>query len=117
MDANKALTKNEQSLLLFFETCAVDSSGKVRTKHMNESDCAIARRWDEAGFVKYGKIAFGDIKNDFTHWCELSNDAWECASQLRKTRAIRGIESASYTRLTCNEKESDNRKPFNTDTK
>ncbi len=98
MDATKILTRSEQSLLVFFETCAVDAIGKIRTKHMNEKDFEIAHKWNETGFIKFGRIVHKDIQNDFTHWCELSNDAWECAMQVRKARAERGLQGRVYMR-------------------
>jgi hypothetical protein len=56
------LTKDERSLLLFLETCAVDHGGIVDTCHMNATDQAIAARWVIEGFIEYARIRFHDIE-------------------------------------------------------
>jgi len=84
----RTMTKEEINLLLFFETCAVDSCGKINTAHMNENDFEIAKKWDQTEFVRFGRIASADINNDKTHWCLLSQDAWKKAAEARMNRAM-----------------------------
>ena len=68
-------TRNEKNLLLYFETQAVDYGGTLESVRMNADDFAIAKRWNEAGFVHFGRIAFHDIKRHNgvarDHWCVL----------------------------------------------
>jgi hypothetical protein len=82
----ESMTKNERSLLLFFETCAVDQGGKVAFAHMNQQDYDKAKEWNELGFIRFGRIAFHDVINGKAYWCELSDKAWELAHQERKAR-------------------------------
>jgi len=89
----KSLTKDEKSLLLYFEARAVDHSGTVDSTKMNDDDFKIARRWNENGFVEFGRIYSGDLKAfRASHWCHLSPDAWKKAAKLRKEKAARTFE-------------------------
>jgi hypothetical protein len=94
------MTKDERSLLLYLETCAVDYGGKVESKHMNNDDFEIAKRWNESGFVKFGRIKFKSIIAGKDHWCELSDEAWSIAHQERKARYNRIIKAMPIDR-TC----------------
>lgn len=84
------LSKDERSLLLFLEDCAVNSSGRVNMNALNDADVELTNKWREEGFIDFGRIAFNDItKRGITHWCVLSDQAWELVSQERKARAGR----------------------------
>jgi hypothetical protein len=91
----ETMTKNERSLLLFFENCSVDKWGKIDVKHMNEEDNKIAEKWNKEGFIEFGRIASKyitglDAKYSVsTHWCKLSDEAWKLAHAERKARGIR----------------------------
>jgi len=88
------MTKDEKSLLLFFETQAVDYGGKINdTRHMNKEDFEIAEQWNREGFIKFGRIRFHSIVKDSysTRWCELSDEAWILAHAERKARYKRII--------------------------
>jgi hypothetical protein len=89
MKTLETMTKDEKSLLLFFETCAVDHAGKVRTAHMNDDDRKIVERWTAEGFVRYGRVASEGCNEYGTHWCHLSDEAWALAHAERKARAAR----------------------------
>lgn len=89
MKTLETMTKDERSLLLFFETRAVDHSGRVQTAHMNADDMEIATRWDAEGFVRFGRIAAEHRSEHGTHWCSLSDDAWSLVHAERKARAGR----------------------------
>ena len=80
------MTKDERSLLLFLETCAVDYGGKVDGRRINKEDIDTARKWNTDGFVKFGRIKFHDIAFHHTHWCELSDEAWAIAHEERRAR-------------------------------
>lgn len=98
------LTNNtEKSLLLYFETQAVDYGGKLESVRMNADDFAIAKRWNEAGFVQFGRIAFHDIKKNAgvarDHWCVLSDEAWKLAHAERRARCERVMAKISEQRI------------------
>lgn len=83
------MNKDERSLLLFLETRAVDYGGRVNGQHMNADDYQIAKRWNETGFIKFGRIRFKDVNRDGADWVFLSEEAWELARQERRARAER----------------------------
>ena len=90
-------TKDEKSLLLYLETRAVDYSGRVDGRHMNNDDMKIAKGWSESGFIRFGRLLCAEIrslqerygKRVSTHWVELTDEAWQFAHKLRKEKAIR----------------------------
>ena len=96
-------TNTEKSLLLYFETQAVDYGGKLESVRMNADDFAIAKRWNEAGFVQFGRIAFHDIKKNAgvarDHWCVLSDEAWKLAHAERRARCDRVMAKISEQRI------------------
>ena len=96
-------TNTEKSLLLYFETQAVDYGGKLQSVLMNADDFAIAKRWTEAGFVQFGRIAFHDIKKNAgaarDHWCALSDEAWKLAHAERRARCERVMAKISEQRI------------------
>jgi hypothetical protein len=83
------LTKDQKSLLLFLETRQVDYGGRVNATHMNNEDMKIAEKWNEEGFVLFGRIVIRNHNSDGAHWCKLSNEAFEMAHKLRIERADR----------------------------
>lgn len=85
MEINK-MSKDERSLLLFLETRAVDYGGKIDARMMNQDDFDIAEKWNENGFIGFGRIVFRNIKGSETHWCRLSDEAWKLAHQERRNR-------------------------------
>lgn len=89
MKTLETMTKDEKSLLLYLETCAVDCSGKVQAVRMNSDDQKIVERWNAEGFVSYGRIASEDLNEYGSHWCHLSDEAWALAAAERRARAER----------------------------
>lgn len=89
-------SKEELSLLTFFETCCVDHSGLVDARRMNDDDHKIAERWHESGFVLFGRVMFADIKNHYANWCELSPMAWEIAQAARVEKARRMFKNRTW---------------------
>jgi hypothetical protein len=98
------MTKDERSLLLYFETAAVDNHGRIDPRRMNGADRFIAEEWNRKGFVEYGRIASEHLKENSTHWCHLSEPAWIAAAQLRRSRAMRTWANRTY--ITTEEKRS-----------
>lgn len=100
------MNKDEKSLLLFFECAAVDYGGLCKGAHMNAEDIAIAKQWNESGFVKFGRIASKDIKSPAaggrfpnTNWVILSDEAWKLAHEERRARQKRIEKSITVERL------------------
>ena len=89
MKTLKTMTKDEKSLLLFFESCAVDKWGKVNTRHINEEDYEIAEKWNKEKFIGFGRVASEGVNEYGSHWCLLSDEAWKLAHEERKARGIR----------------------------
>ena len=89
MKSLDTMTSDERNLLLYLETRAVDYGGLVDTNHMNKEDMDIAKKWNEEGFLKFGRIRFRSITTVGTHWCELSDEAWNLAHTERKARCLR----------------------------
>jgi len=99
MKSLDTMTSDERNLLLYLETRAVDFGGLVDAKHMNKEDMEIAEKWDKEGFVKFGRIKFHSIAVS-SHWCELSDEAWNIAHAERKARCAR-IMSKQTIDKTC----------------
>ncbi len=95
----KKMTSDEKSLLLYFETCLVDAYGKADSRRMNKDDFDIAKKWNESGFVTFGRIKSKDIINNNTHWVRFSEEAWELAHKERRARCGRMLEKATYERV------------------
>lgn len=89
------LTKDERSLLLYFETCLVDNSGNVDVRRMNDNDRAIAERWTEQALIRFERRRYHDIPEDSfrTHHVQFSAYAWILAHQERRARAERHTET------------------------
>ena len=96
----ESMSKSERSLLLYFESCAVNQTGRIDSRKMNANDFTIAKKWNESKFVKFGRISFKDIMRNFTNWCELSDEAWELAHKERKARHERMAAKRAYRKST-----------------
>ena len=93
------MTPTERSLLLYLEACAVDSVGKINGSKMNNEDFTIAARWNNGGFISFGRIPHHDAaRTGATHWVRLSDDAWELAHKERRSRSERMSKEFPYER-------------------
>jgi hypothetical protein len=90
------MTKDEKSLLLFLETRAVDYGGRVNLQHMNQDDVKIAEKWNEEGFLEFGRIVIRNHNSDGTHWVKLTNEAFRVAHKLRRERADRMYQNRTW---------------------
>jgi len=90
------MSRDEISLILFLESCAVDYSGRVHGARMNTDDLALARKWHDEGFIEFGRIAMKSINTDGNLWCHLSDAAMALAAEARKARADRGWANRTY---------------------
>lgn len=101
------MTREELSLLLFLESCAVDQGGMIFAALMNEEDMAIAKSWNDTGFISFGRLPSSFItsaknRGHFSMYVVLSKNAWECASAARMNRAIRNMHNLAKPYLLLN---------------
>lgn len=93
----KDMSKDERSLLLYFETCAVDHTGLVHHLKMNAADRVIANRWAQTGLIEMGRVCFGDIATvKASMWVRLTPAMQDLAAQERKARAERGWSAREW---------------------
>lgn len=87
------MNRDQRSLLLYLETCAVDHGGSVDAIHMNHEDFRQAEEWAASGFIEFGRIAFGAFPKqngrERTSWVRFSDDAWRIAHEERRARCER----------------------------
>lgn len=98
------MTREEISLLLYFETCVVDRSGFVHGANLNEDDYRIARQWDASGYVVFRRLKMAEFRGlnrvDIniqsvaarTDLVRLSDEAWRDAAKFRRQRADRSCD-------------------------
>lgn len=89
-------TKDEQSLLLYLETRAVDYGGRMNGQQLNNVDRENLTKWKVSGYVESGRICADDHNKDGTLWCKLSERAFNDATALRKARMLRMWENRHY---------------------
>lgn len=99
MDNEQLLSKAEQSLLTYLETRAVDRAGRVDARRMNREEFEIVERWNEEGFLRFGRIKSKDHNADGTHWVELSDEAWAAVAAVRMAQGKSGVKSKFYERV------------------
>jgi len=96
----ETLNKDERTLLLFFETCLVDHNGKVATRHMNDIDREIAKKWTEEGFISFKRLPLAEVEDKvtyaLTYKVRFSEQAFEITHTLRKERALRHTNLVLY---------------------
>lgn len=93
----KHFNKDEQNLLMYFESQIVDNDGEVAGARMNEDDFGIAKKWNKEGFISFERIPFHDINKNKaisdTHQVKFSDEAWMLAHQFRRERGERHVET------------------------
>lgn len=90
------LTRDEISQLLYLETRVVDHLGLIDARQMNSTDFEISQRWNEQGFIHFGRVSFNSIKHNLTHWVKFTEDAWDAAHKARRLRGHRGWLNRDY---------------------
>lgn len=96
----RELTKDEASLLLYFETVAVDNSGMVDGRRINAPEIETANKWDEEGFLFFGRLLAKDLiaARPNTHYVVLTDEAWNTAARYRRERGLRGVDRCKFFR-------------------
>lgn len=86
------MSKEERSLLLFFESACVEHGGIFNSQHMNSEDFTIAATWKASGFANIKRLktaVINRLNGRYTHYCSLSPTAWSLAQEERRERAAR----------------------------
>lgn len=99
------LINDELNLLLYLESGATDFGGLFDCRRINSVEYEILTRWNENGFVKSGRLSSTSLpkpesKNQFTHWCELSEEAWTLAHAERKNKCQRLFAKRTWQKST-----------------
>ncbi|MDR6397945.1 hypothetical protein ACTOWA_00425 [Herbaspirillum seropedicae] len=83
------LSRDEKSVLLYAETCMVDSSGLLESVRLNGEDLAALKRLQDAGLLNYGRVPSELLQQakGKTYWVTFTERAWDIAHQLRRQRA------------------------------
>lgn len=89
----ETITRDQRSILMYAETCAVDHGGLLEGIRMNTADLSALKELAEAGILTYGRIP-GKLLGTFrvrqaTHWCDLTDAGWTLAHGLRRARAAK----------------------------
>lgn len=88
---HRLLTHDEKSVLLYAESCLVDSRGLMKSVKMNAEDMNCLKRFKMEGLIDYGRIPFHEINHPTvfsnTHWVSFSEEAWTLVHNLRRERA------------------------------
>jgi hypothetical protein len=97
------MSKDERSLLLYIESCAVDYAGLVHSLKINEADYTLLKEWDASGFISWSRITFKSLQllsdKHRTTFVRLSEEAWILAHQERRNRALRMTSQSPYCDL------------------
>ena len=93
----ETMSKDQQSLLMYFETCLVDHYGRLEGQRMNSLDIKIAEAFNKNGLIKFGRLSMeaiqrlrGDPRGTiYTHYVRFTDKAWELAHKFRRERSER----------------------------
>ena len=86
------MTRDQRSILLYAESCAVEHGGLLEGIRMNKDDHAALDDLAQAGMLTWGRTPgklLGTFQRNVTHWCDLTEAGWALAFQLRRERAAK----------------------------
>jgi|GEM_PF-4420500 len=86
------ITREQRSILMYAETCAVDYGGLLEGIRMNTADHDALKELVAAGMLTYGRIPgklLGTFARSVSYWCDLTEAGWALAFQLRRARAAK----------------------------
>ena len=89
---SRELTRTEESILLYIETCCVDQGARLDQQAMNNEDREAIEQLTKEGLIEsHGRVCFDDIQRApcRTLWAWLSDACFEQAHRLRLERAKR----------------------------
>lgn len=87
----ETITREQRSILVYAENCAVEHGGLLEGIRMNVDDHHALVELEAAGILAHGRVP-GKLLGSFrerqvTHWCDLTDAGWELATQLRRLRS------------------------------
>jgi hypothetical protein len=88
----ETITREQASILLYVESCAVEYGGLLEGVRINATDLRALVSLTEAGYLTFGRIPgklLGSFQRGVTHWCDLTDAGWALAHQMRRARAAR----------------------------
>lgn len=100
-------SKDFKSLIMYFETCMVDSCGKVKGCKINAEEFDMAKQLTAEGLIEFGRLKFHeerslrkiDMQNGYTHYVRFSEKAWTLAHKFRRERSqdwiLRDVEKST----------------------
>jgi hypothetical protein len=88
-------SRDFKSLLMYFETCMVDSCGKIKGCKINSEEIELAKQMNAEGLIEFGRLKFHeertlkqiDVANGYTHYVRFSDKAWTLAHKFRRERS------------------------------
>lgn len=96
------LSRDEESILLYLETRAVDHCGRINSTQMNDKDWENMKAMKDEGFIDFGRICHEDAapgrrtSEGGAHWVTFSDEAFALAHACRMKRARRNWDSKGY---------------------
>lgn len=90
-------TRDELSLLLYLESCAVDFACAIDSRKMNAEDEAILTEWCEIGFAASGRVSSEFLTARLQRWAKLSDEGMALAQTARLERAKNGWAKRHWT--------------------
>ena len=88
----ETITRDQRSILMYAETCAVDYGGLLEGIRMNKDDHAALDELAAAGILTWARIPgkmLGQFKRNATHYCDLTEEGWALVHALRRARAAK----------------------------
>lgn len=89
----ESLSKSEQSVILYLESCLVEQSGLFRARAFNEADWKLIERFEKVGLFVTHQIPSAAARKIHgtacTHWVDFTDSGWLVAQAVRRLRADR----------------------------
>lgn len=96
--------RDQESLLMYLETCLVDYGGKIDPRRVNADDWKQMEEWEGDGLIRFGRLFAAEAMKPnrhipFTHWVLFNEEAWLLAPQYRRERAERLTKTVERNEL------------------
>lgn len=101
-DEEQEYTKEEKSLMLYFEDCLVNKKGRITKGRMNDEESKIAKGLANEDLIHFGRLPPKTIErhakvyrqgfpDNPTNFVRFTDEAWELAHKWRRERSERMI--------------------------
>ena len=114
----ETITRDQRSILLYAEHCAVEQGGLLDGVRLNAADLGALVQLEDAGILAHGRIpgrllgSFKDHRIQPTHSCDLTDTGWELAALLRRERSVRPNKARKQVDAVLDEQEGKVAGPF-----